>query len=134
MKWFDAGRILFTKFKHLDTIKALLLFPITLIMFIGILMCFLLFGLSYSVTFCLELLGIKNDSNINDSDNNYIKISKIIFTVILSPFIFLGHMILVVCYFPMGIFSLWTDTLSFLVCKNEGASFNISKTLLTFNR
>ena len=75
-----------------------------------------------------------NDSNINENDDKYVKVSKIVFTIILAPIISLGYFFLIVLYFPMAIFTLWTDVLSFIVCKGESASFNISKHLLTFNK
>ncbi len=134
MKWFNVGKVLFSKIQYLNCMRAVLFFPITLLMFIGIICCFLLFGLSYAFTFCLEVVGVKNDSNINENDDKYVKVSKIVFLIILAPIISLGHLFLVVLYFPMAIFTLWTDALSFIVCKADCASFNISKHLLTFNK
>ena len=131
MKWFNAGKVLFSKIQDLSCLKAVLFFPITLLMFIGIILCFLFFGISYAFTFALELIGGKSDSSINENDDKYVKISKIIFTIIISPIIFIGYLILSIIYIPLAAFTLWTDAFSFIVSKKEKASFSISKFLLT---
>ena len=131
MKWFNVGKVLFSKIQDLSCLKAVLFFPITLLVFIGIIFCFVFFGISYAFTFSLEVIGGKNDSAINENDDKYVKISKIIFTIIISPIIFIGYLILSIIYLPLAAFTLWTDALTFIVSKKEKASFSISKFLLT---
>ena len=131
MKWFDLGKLLFLQWKKISLIRAVILFPLTILYFVFWIINFLLFFVQYILCFPLEASGIDNTSGIKPEDDPYVKKSKLAFGIIISIF-FSAYMIITqtLVYFPISIFALWMDAIGWCIFKKNETRFEICKKLL----